>query len=557
MPSPPTFSKPQTAKPDIQALLAIPVPFISCGNKILLESTPAIFHQLWSSLNAQPLGKAQTRRPSTNNSQNTPPRSQEPHDFSRTSSDSDSGSSASPSTAPTSPPTSTIQSENESFDKDDVPLLEPTSSESPPKKRKSDDDDSDVKRVKSNDGQALKNEPTKEAADIPKDNPLESLDLKAKPVAAPSDKSLDNPDIKSEVVDKVAPLPESRKSTHSTKRKADTALEEPASQRVKITAEDEPQKIQAKDTKEAPETTTTHTPPKGINGVAKGKDNNRWVQGIRNPNVFCYRNSVLQLLGSCDIFTSEVIKHKNQGQCKIKPCVACCLGLFFSKHFRGADERAGINPIQKALYNMRRVLPDPFDSAISRQEDSYEYLTALLGAVESQLTKNLPDEEKKSHPVYRAFNGCFPSVVQCPKCKHESRTNIESVSLVMEPIASRNATEVISLQSKLNEYFKTEKVEYKCEKCKFSGQCAKKNTMSSPPEFLIINIARHKPSKFAWRRGSKVLNGIAFRENLEMPIIADGVKKGVAKYQLQSVVAHAGMSLTSALSGSLEQGEDL
>jgi ubiquitin C-terminal hydrolase len=147
--------------------------------------------------------------------------------------------------------------------------------------------------------------------------------------------------------------------------------------------------------------------------------------------------------------------------------------------------------------------------------------------------------------VYRSFNGCFPSVVRCPKCKHESPSNFESVSLVMEPITSRDPQEVILLQSKLDEYFKAEKVEYKCEKCDMPGLCAKKNTMSSPPEFLIINIARHKPVKVAWKRGSKVMNGIAFHETLEMPIIVDGIKKGAAKYQLQSVVAHSGHSMTS------------
>jgi len=354
IPSPPTLSKPQTAKRDVQALLALPVKFVLSGNTILIESTPAIFQQL--------LRKAQTtqtRRASKNNCQNTPSLSQEStaiHDSSRTSSDSDSSNSASPSTAPTSPPTSAVHSENESFDKEDIPLFEPTPSrESSPKKRKWDNDDSDVKRVKSNDGQALRNGLTEEAVDAPKDNTLESQSLKAEPVVEPSHKSIENPDIKPEVVDKDAPSPESPKSTPSpNKRKAVVTLEEPASQRVKITAKDKPHKVEAKDTKNTPEATTA-TPPKvikGVDGVVKKKEKpvKRRVLGIRNPHIMCYRNSVLQLLGSCDIFVQELTKHRQGGTCKVKgTCVACCLAIFFTKHFREADQPITLNPAMRFI----------------------------------------------------------------------------------------------------------------------------------------------------------------------------------------------------------------
>jgi len=151
--------------------------------------------------------------------------------------------------------------------------------------------------------------------------------------------------------------------------------------------------------------------------------------------------------------------------------------------------------------------------------------------------------------VYRAFNGCFPSVVKCSVCGHESSNNNEGVSMVMEPLTPTSEREVIPLRRKLIQYFRAEVVEYKCEKCnKPGGKATKRITIRSGPEFLIINIARHKPAKFAWKKGAKVRNHVSFGEALALPEIGADGKRKMVQYKLQSVLAHAGSTMSGGKS---------
>ena len=145
--------------------------------------------------------------------------------------------------------------------------------------------------------------------------------------------------------------------------------------------------------------------------------------------------------------------------------------------------------------------------------------------------------------MHRAFNGCFPSVLTCTNCRHESSNSAESTSLVLEPLAPRSAEQVIPLMDKLREYFASEKVEWKCDACGRANKAAgKKTTMTLGPQFLIINVARHKSLRNAWRKGAKVKNRLDYPERLQMPVAGSG---GREQYELQSVVAHLGGTMAS------------
>lgn len=148
--------------------------------------------------------------------------------------------------------------------------------------------------------------------------------------------------------------------------------------------------------------------------------------------------------------------------------------------------------------------------------------------------------------MYRAFNGCFPSVVKCSVCGHESSNNNEGVSMVMEPLAPRSEREVIPLHTKLVQYFRAEEVEYRCERCnKPGGMATKRVTIRSGPEFLLVNIARHKPARMAWKRGgAKVRNHVSFNEKLALPEVGPDGKRKTVNYELQSVLAHAGSTMS-------------
>jgi len=117
--------------------------------------------------------------------------------------------------------------------------------------------------------------------------------------------------------------------------------------------------------------------------------------------------------------------------------------------------------------------------------------------------------------------------------------------MVMEPLTPRSEREVIPLRNKLVQYFSAEDVEYRCEKCKKpGGKATKRITVRSGPEFLIVNIARHKPAKFAWKKGAKVRNHVSFHEKLSLPETPASGKRKLAHYKLQAVLAHAGSTMS-------------
>ena len=66
--------------------------------------------------------------------------------------------------------------------------------------------------------------------------------------------------------------------------------------------------------------------------------------------------------------------------------------------------------------------------------------------------------------------------------------------------------------------------------------------MTLGPQFLIINVARHKSLRNAWRKGAKVKNRLDYPERLQMPVAGSG---GREQYELQSVVAHLGGTMAS------------
>jgi uncharacterized UBP type Zn finger protein len=119
---------------------------------------------------------------------------------------------------------------------------------------------------------------------------------------------------------------------------------------------------------------------------------------------------------------------------------------------------------------------------------------------------------------------------------------MESTSLILDSLAPRSSDEEILLKDKIMEYLKGERVEWKCEKCK-GIQAIKMNTISRAPEFLIINIARHRGGRFAWKYNGKVLNQVTFEEKITLPITSNERKE--ANYILQSVVVHRGESMCS------------
>jgi ubiquitin C-terminal hydrolase len=163
----------------------------------------------------------------------------------------------------------------------------------------------------------------------------------------------------------------------------------------------------------------------------------------------------------------------------------------------------------------------------------------MMRLPDADRARKIPNAEEKNL-IQRAFGGCYSTALECTNCRHKSASPEDSPVLQLGPLHVRNRSEVVRLIDKLKEVFRTEAVEWRCEKCG-ANVGRKRKTISVAPEYLVINIPRHKP--FAWETSSKVKNRVSFGENLRLP-----VGSSTAHYELASVVAHAGNDMTSGIS---------
>ncbi|RPB00073.1 hypothetical protein L873DRAFT_855164 [Choiromyces venosus 120613-1] len=110
---------------------------------------------------------------------------------------------------------------------------------------------------------------------------------------------------------------------------------------------------------------------------SESRPNDFRVKGLMNASIFCYRNSVLQLLASSPSFVKEIIAHPNEKCYCGDGCASCALGKFYKNHFRHAGKKQILNTSLSIVARLRNALPGPIGRR-RRQEDASEYMLALF-----------------------------------------------------------------------------------------------------------------------------------------------------------------------------------
>ena len=194
-----------------------------------------------------------------------------------------------------------------------------------------------------------------------------------------------------------------------------------------------------------------------------------------------------------------------------------------------------------------------------RQNDPHEFLAYLLDQLhESKKTSiqiSLPDNISEKHIYEQIYHTNFKKTyennyslfvknlyyyilncVECSKCKHVTyNVTPNDIMCVSIPNAFKNE---ITLYDCLDEMFKVESIDYKCEKCENTESNRMENKiLSKPKQTLIINIKKYISSPT--NNGLfKVNNFIKYPEILDINKYYCGSE--INNYKLYGIINHTG-----------------
>uniref|UniRef100_A0A8C2W5Z1 Ubiquitin carboxyl-terminal hydrolase n=1 Tax=Chinchilla lanigera TaxID=34839 RepID=A0A8C2W5Z1_CHILA len=240
--------------------------------------------------------------------------------------------------------------------------------------------------------------------------------------------------------------------------------------------------------------------------LSKAHSQSVW-QGLPNLGNTCYINAVIQSLCSIPLFVNDVL---NQGfpWGRISHdifCLCVALLLVMKDVFNMKIKAKLLVNIQKAISLVAEIF------AVDTQNDAHEFLSFCLQQMKEGLqrsnvvciTENKPEQENLPQqvfagdsaakvpdcPVMTNFESELLRSIFCKACgqavyKREP-SNYLSISLPQGKKACP-----LSIQSTLDQFFITEELEYKCEKCKHKKADAV-HKFSRLPRVLIIHLKRY------------------------------------------------------------------
>mmetsp|Transcript_34156 Transcript_34156/g.75759 ORF Transcript_34156/g.75759 Transcript_34156/m.75759 type:complete len:777 (+) Transcript_34156:33-2363(+) len=285
--------------------------------------------------------------------------------------------------------------------------------------------------------------------------------------------------------------------------------------------------------------------------------NPRWAMeqracaGLQNLGNTCYCNSVLQCLAFLppigNLVRDPVGLHGVD--CRRDPCMCCLVTQQLSLQLRA---RQALRPVQ--IISNLHLFSRSFQRG--QQEDSHEFLHAVLDAVERDARKSMMSMGHKRGCrtlVEDMFQGHTISQVKCLECGHESN--------VYEPFATLSldlGSRALSIEDSLRMFTAHEILEgankYKCDKCARLVRARKQVALYDDPNVLVVHLKRFDASLL----GAKISRHVRFGTQLDLsPFSAGALLGGMGKagglngqsdrshYKLSGVLVHQGSSVNS------------
>lgn len=226
------------------------------------------------------------------------------------------------------------------------------------------------------------------------------------------------------------------------------------------------------------------------------------TSGFANLGNTCYMNAMLQGLFAMDIFAKDLFKFCKKVQARkldLENLMPMSLALSSLASIRDKASSRQKRELLTAIKDASR-----FEG--NAQQDANEFLVDVLTQVHDECDKLLREqygivdgaERRMQNPVMANFAFTMQSTITCDMCHHASKTDEDSIFLpvtinVLDQASerfSRKFSYFPSVQTLLDEFFKTENIERKCEFCQGkSGRRTQKFVQL--PRCLIVVIKRY------------------------------------------------------------------
>ncbi|XP_023933293.1 ubiquitin carboxyl-terminal hydrolase 37-like isoform X1 [Lingula anatina] len=229
------------------------------------------------------------------------------------------------------------------------------------------------------------------------------------------------------------------------------------------------------------------------------------LQGFSNLGNTCYMNAILQSLYGLEPFAADLLKTKSvffKMMNKDPPSLYLALYRLLL-----AKKRQGKSPEKKRelLRNVKQAISSSAKRfSGNEQHDAHEFLCQVIDQLKEEVIKAnaatpSPDPKDKNmfmqssivNPTVQNFEFEVLHTIQCQECKEEvsKAEQFNDLSLDM-PKRRKDQESPPTIQDSLDQFFRREFLEYKCEKCGASkAQVTHKFTKL--PRIIILHLKRY------------------------------------------------------------------
>ena len=289
-----------------------------------------------------------------------------------------------------------------------------------------------------------------------------------------------------------------------------------------------------------PPATILHSYDEVRRAIEDGARAEDYPSGLTNGGNTCFAAAALQCLRRASALTSwfeDVSKFHDAFNCEKsgKFCVVC----EYAEHLERAKTSRDAHSIGRLTRDINKVARQ---FKRGRQEDSHEFITALLDAMHVVFLKELGGEKKydlrtqETTAIYHVFGGYTLGTVKCMSCGHVSKNFQSTLDIPLEV-----SGKIGSVEEALEENYCTEETlqgsnKYRCSKCKALVRAKKGSKIHVSPNVLMIPLKRYSTGRF-----SKITKYVSYPSTFSLgPFMSDDAPYEVTppNYHLFGVLVH-------------------